>query len=1052
MRVAKTLIIGVGTAGQNICEGVANCLNSKYGDYKKASWMGIKVLETAHKSDVLDEDDFIGMFVEPSAFADYVSGAPHVGIEFGWNEWGDPNLLKNLGAYINDGAGNIRMAGRLALFHNYNLISGKITVEIQRLQKLSPAEIQKNLGTKDNIDVMQGFVNVYVVGSLCGGTGSGCCADLGYLLRIWGNNDVNTTAIFTLPHWSLQNPRLKKNAFVALTELNHYMLSDSVWSQKLSGFSSPATDGRKPYDLIYLTQPINCMPNEIDKNESTIASFLTAVCTEISHDIIAANVDGMNVLARDRQLGYLSPSFSTFGIASLEYPAEHVSRMCKDRFLQKIYGCWKDNPTKYISQFRAELFEKTPKFIVDKFYDKSIITKYEARMKEEFEKQKFTKDDSIHEQIDVIFSTIKEEINNDVYIKERADFWLDNFLTSLEKRFLEMADRYITSINAGPGFLSRILRLGKTDIDSWIEPNGKIKKLCSKAVKVSKLKRENIRNQTEDYLHIDGLPLFIDNKQNDAWKSIIANSVSYVKDMVHLVATKKIEKFIDPKVDDNYNLLNIYNFFADKYIERLENFESAIVAMHKHHEDIYNKYLESVPQVNGIQFYKNNSIKDEVEEIYNMVMEDSNENPDISLEQREFDMASSVIEKLKDDLISKLTDSMSSFDSRLMSDIKEYIPDYIKKTIELRANSYFADLSKYRNILYLINKEGDASAAISSIQQNSEPTMISSQSPIPEKFRNDPAICNINVQKYRYAFCPKQESRLFRKDYIDDIIGLLCNVQLSKPVFDSRDLYRIITLQMEHGFSLAHIAGIMKSNDSDYKVLEDSMSCNDFSFWNTRKDVKWKNCLISKDEIDRIKQFWVVYRLLGNYRDENNSPWYKISNGKVFLDIVSDNVVVKTEKVGLSLDDAIMDIALNPSRQRAIELTCQNKIQTYIQQVGKHRFIEILFKCLDNWESYELNISKKEAENCIINYCFNNGLESEFIEFKFPVDKPVDEKLFSQLLYWEGEEVAHYECFKTGYYCPNGHKLGNGEDIQSTLRNMIANRFVCPFCDKRYWP
>ena len=118
MRIAKTLIIGIGTSGQNVCEGVANNLNSKYGDYKKASWVGIKVLETAHKSDVLEKSDFIGMSVESSAFADYVSGAPHVGSDFDWNEWGDSNLLKNVGSCINVGAGNIRMAGRLALFHN----------------------------------------------------------------------------------------------------------------------------------------------------------------------------------------------------------------------------------------------------------------------------------------------------------------------------------------------------------------------------------------------------------------------------------------------------------------------------------------------------------------------------------------------------------------------------------------------------------------------------------------------------------------------------------------------------------------------------------------------------------------------------------------------------------------------------------------------------------------------------------------------------------------------------------------------------------------------
>ena len=58
MRIAETLIIGIGTSGQNICEKVANNLSYKYGDYKKASWVGIKVLETAPKY-ALDNVDYV---------------------------------------------------------------------------------------------------------------------------------------------------------------------------------------------------------------------------------------------------------------------------------------------------------------------------------------------------------------------------------------------------------------------------------------------------------------------------------------------------------------------------------------------------------------------------------------------------------------------------------------------------------------------------------------------------------------------------------------------------------------------------------------------------------------------------------------------------------------------------------------------------------------------------------------------------------------------------------------------------------------------------------
>ena len=1096
IKVTKTLILGIGTSGQNVCEWVANNLNGKYGDYKKASWVGIKVLETAYKSDVIERNDFIGMSVEPSAFADYVSGYRHFGSDFGWNEWGEPNLLKNVGSCINCSAGNIRMAGRLAFFHNYEWISSELIFEIERLQKLTEKDIQRDLKTTDNIDIQNVCIQVYVVGSLCGGTGSGCCSDLGYLLRLWGNNNVQVTAIFTLPHWSLQNPRLKKNAFIALTELNHYMSNDSTWSQKLLGLSTPVVDSRRPYDIVYLTQPANGMYNEITKNESTIASFLTAACTETSHYITAVNVDGMNVLSTNRQLGDLSPTFSSFGIAVLEYPAEHVSRMCKERMLQKIYGCWKDNPEKDVSQGRNELFEKTPEFVIAKFYNQLIIEKYEKRMKEEFEKQKFDKNSSIHNKMDVIFSTITKEIHDDFEINKRADDWIDNFLKNAEDKFSNISKKYLTSLTAGPGVLARILKQTKTDIDAWSMPKGDIERAYNNSKSDVDTNRKNIKKKVDDYLNIKGLFFLIGVKQKEAWEDVVESSISNVEYIIKFVAAEKVKTFFDSMVYGNNTIQNKYNLFADKYIQRLENFESAIVAMHKYHEDIYREYFEKVPYVNGRQFYKNNRMTDEVDEIYNMVIKDSNANPNISIEKCEFDMASSVVEKLKDDLVLKLTGSMSCFDSRFMSDVKEYIPKDIVKSIDIKAFSFFSDISNYRNIIYEAENN-----YLNCLKIGSKSYIQTNQSPIPLKFQfqSEPNVGDINLYNYLYAFCPQRESTLATKENIINVKKILSKVQLTKPVFDNNDPYRIMFLRVVHGASLAHMTGIMKVNAYDIQALEDSMSCNDFYFWNTRKDVDW----ILVDPIDNIKQYWLVYRLIGNYRDksgnylicdkdDNPSPWYDINDENVVFyierkkgveesfavisqdeDFINErNLIFSVDKENIALkfdlkfDKAVRGIAKEVQRGNTIKKICQNKIESYIAQVGKTKFIEILFKCLDNLDSYYLDISKYEAEKYIIEYCFLNNLTEDYINLKFPKDKPIDASLFSQL--WHSKDEVFSSLKKMylpkntawkyyypldGYYCPNGHRLGI-DDVEATLRMMINDKFICPHCFsmKTYWP
>lgn len=1057
MKAAKTLIIGLGTSGQNICEGIAKNLNSKYGDYKKAPWVGIRVLETAHKSDVLDKNDFIQLSVDTSAFGDYISGAPHVGSGFGWNDWGDPALLRNVGSCINVGAGNIRMAGRLALYHNYAYVSGNITAEIDRIAKITPAEIQKCLDTKESIDIMSGAVNIYIVGSLCGGTGSGCCADMGYLVRIWGNNNVIPIGIFTLPHWSLQAQRLKKNAFMALTEINHYMLDNFAWQQKLPGFANAATDMRRPYDIAYLTQPSTAMPDEITKNEYAIASFLSAVCSETSHDIAAANVDGINALATNRELGYLRPSFSTFGTAVLEYPGEHMSRLCKERLLNRFYADWADSPSKDISALRAELFEQSPKAIAERLSDQKITDKYVALMQAELDKASanngLKRDSSLHSKLDIIISTVERAAKDDAEIASRAESWIKNFTGNLEDRFIKMAERTLCTFEGGPGFLSRALQRSKADIEAWSSPKGDIDKFLMSANTALENDKKNVRKQTEDYLKINGL--FCGNKRKEAWAETQERLKNCAKSCVKAAVAARLKDLSDNTVSGSETIMEKFNLFSSRYISRLDNFESAIIALRDAHDAIYRKNLNILPPINGKQFYKNNNPSDETDDIYAKIIESLDNNPNSSFEKKEKDTAAKIFEQIKTDAFQRIQSSVSCFDTKVLAEQSLYIPEDLKKNAEIKAGAFFADFSKYRHIIYEIRN--NAPAEIKMLQLKAEPTLKTSTAPIPAKFQNDPVIGNISVTDYNYAFCPLRPcGYLASQEEIDNVRNLLGSVQLRKPVFDNGDSYRIMAIKMCHGTSLAHINGILKTNDSDMQALEDAMSCADFNFWNTRKDVRWTNCLISKESIDKIKQFWLVYRLLGYHRtpegeflmkaeDGSPKPWYELTQGKVAVEILSGSVVVRKERVDLDFNSAISDIAFK-NMQKMMEATCQNRIKTYMASAGKAGIVKTLFECLESIDSYFLNIKKEEAEKIIISYCAANGLEAEYINYKFPKDAPIDPSQFSQLYRIDGP-------LGEGYYCPHGHKIGGG-DIQASLRSMIQNRFKCPACPtgEPYWP
>jgi hypothetical protein len=80
-------------------------------------------------------------------------------------QWLSPHLLKNIKA-IEDGASGIRPVGRLAFFHNYRKIQEAIRTAENRTRDHDRYLLEKGL-------IVEPGLNIFVVGSLCGGTGSG---------------------------------------------------------------------------------------------------------------------------------------------------------------------------------------------------------------------------------------------------------------------------------------------------------------------------------------------------------------------------------------------------------------------------------------------------------------------------------------------------------------------------------------------------------------------------------------------------------------------------------------------------------------------------------------------------------------------------------------------------------------------------------------------------------------------------------------------------------------------------------------------------------------
>tara|TARA_B100000780_G_scaffold133625_1_gene93722 strand:- start:307 stop:2757 length:2451 start_codon:yes stop_codon:yes gene_type:complete len=157
------------------------------------------------------------------------------------------DVLKNL-----NGAGGMPSFGRLALWGGSNYTKFKSEVQ-KKYERISG----------DN------ETNIIVVGSLTGGTGSGLCIDVPYLVRDITKNS-NVTAIFLLPDGKSfgENKTLHENSHSALVALDYFYKNtyDVTFPDNVT-----ITDERAPFGLIqYISQDFSSAKASISSLDELI--------------------------------------------------------------------------------------------------------------------------------------------------------------------------------------------------------------------------------------------------------------------------------------------------------------------------------------------------------------------------------------------------------------------------------------------------------------------------------------------------------------------------------------------------------------------------------------------------------------------------------------------------------------------------------------------------------------------------------------------------------------------------------------------------------------
>lgn len=360
--IQRTICIGLGGTGRDVLMRLRRLIVEQYGDLTKlpvVSFVHIDTDKTATQGSSLKtgntyrgvdlsfrDSEKINAILTAAEVTNFVQGVeqrssydrqgPYDHI----SRWFPPQLLRNIRA-VEEGAKGIRPVGRLAFFHNYQKI--RTAIETAERRTMGHEAILLKSGLK-----VDPGLNIFVVGSLCGGTGSGMFLDIAYSLRkLYGDKGTQLLGYLVISPQLYSNASyMNANTYAALKELNHYSSPGTRFEacydmQNLVLVQEP----RAPFDYTYLVS------NQTN-GEYTILEQ-QKLCNVIAHKIALDFLGELAPVAkgmRDNLLTHLIQAdnhprpnpqgYLTFGLAAIYFPREIIVKIALNRISLKLLNFW----------------------------------------------------------------------------------------------------------------------------------------------------------------------------------------------------------------------------------------------------------------------------------------------------------------------------------------------------------------------------------------------------------------------------------------------------------------------------------------------------------------------------------------------------------------------------------------------------------------------------------------------------------------------------------------------------------------------------------------
>jgi hypothetical protein len=241
---------------------------------------------------------------------------PHI------DEWWPPEIPTSA---IIAGAGQVRARGRLALFARAQDVYGRIRRAVDDVRNIRN---QKQMYADQFQVSARAGVEVHIVGSLAGGTGSGLFLDIAFMARdVIGNDEQsNFTGVLLLPSLFTRyagTSLVKPNAYGALKEIEH--LSTTKAAFQIDYGMRRVDVSRPPFDVIYLVDSINEQGRTVMEQPELLGLIADGMYVQIGSQIGADSANAVdNIKTQIATAGRVkgrSPQYCSFGVAALTMPS-----------------------------------------------------------------------------------------------------------------------------------------------------------------------------------------------------------------------------------------------------------------------------------------------------------------------------------------------------------------------------------------------------------------------------------------------------------------------------------------------------------------------------------------------------------------------------------------------------------------------------------------------------------------------------------------------------------------------------------------------------------